>query len=185
MMVWRQKKSKQEKMKTLPMPVIEIDSIQNAMQDNMLTKMDSINNDLAVDTLQISSTTSSEEIVIRKDALITSIKVKVKEVDRDSIVVNTIDSILETVSGIRGEGNSSQQFLDVELWESPLNYKGYKLSKKRLLVYGLASIEELQLYKLENIIYCRNANLIYQLEVSNNFHSYQQIIDPLIIDQLK
>ncbi len=178
------KKSNQEKVEMLPIPVIEVDSVQNVPQVNLLAEMDSLNGDPAIDTLQI-PIAPSEEIIIRKDALIASVKVKVKEIGKDSIVVSSIDSILETVSGIRGEGNSLLQFLDVELWESPLNYKGYKLSKSRLLVYGLASIENIKMYKLDDILYFRNGNLIYQLEISNNFHSYQQVVDPLIIDQLK
>ena len=106
------KKSNQEKVEMLPIPVIEVDSVQNVPQVNLLAEMDSLNGDPAIDTLQI-PIAPSEEIIIRKDALIASVKVKVKEIGKDSIVVSSIDSILETVSGIRGEGNSLLQFLDV------------------------------------------------------------------------
>lgn len=167
-----------------PMPTIATDSIQDSTQTTLLAQIDSLNKEVVGDTM-IVSVDVSEEIVIRKDELVTSMKVEVMNINKDSSTVSPIDSLLENVSGIRDDHNKAKQFLDVELWQSPLNYKGYKLSKNRLLVYGLAAVDGAQLYMLDEITYFRNDDLVYQLEVSNNFNSYQLITDPLIIDQLK
>lgn len=147
--------------------------------------MDSLlwnNNDTLINS--IGQTDADEEIIIRKDELVLSKKVEVKQVGMDSVGINSIDSLLEKVTGIRDE-SYSKEILEVEFWNSPLNYKGYKFSGNKLQVYGLNSVVSFQILILDEIMYFKTSNVIYQIEQSSVFSPYVRVTDPYVLEQLK
>ncbi|MCX6295511.1 MAG: hypothetical protein NTX97_05505, partial [Bacteroidetes bacterium] len=88
-------------------------------------------------------------------------------------------------SGIKDDRNTSKQFLNIEFWSSPLNYKGYKMSKYKLVLYGIASAEGLKLFKLDDDIYMKSASFVYHLDAFGDFKPYERITDESIINKLK
>jgi hypothetical protein len=75
--------------------------------------------------------------------------------------------------------------LNIEFWSSPLNYKGYKMSKYKLVLYGIASAEGLKLFKLDDDIYMKSASFVYHLDAFSDFKAYERITDESIIFKLK
>jgi hypothetical protein len=127
----------------------------------------------------------SEEIVVRKDELLTFKILEVINLTPSASVNSAADSLMQKVSGIRDDRNNSKLFFNVEVWQSPLNYKGYKMSNYKLVLYGFTSLEGLKVYKLDNDVYLKKMSRIYKLERSTEFRSYQVVADPAIINKLK
>jgi hypothetical protein len=127
----------------------------------------------------------SEEIVVRKDELLTFKILEVINLTPSASVNTTSDSLMQKVSGIRDDRNNSKLFFNVEVWQSPLNYKGYKMSNYKLVLYGLTSVEGLKVYKLDNDVYLKKMSSIYKLERSTEFRPYQVVVDAAIINKLK
>lgn len=133
----------------------------------------------------ISSTFSSkDEIVVRKDELITVRTIEVNNISGANKTSGK-DSLLSKVSGIKEEKNYGKQMFNVELWQSPLNYKGYKLSKYKMVLYGIQSIEDMKLFKLDDVIYLKTGSLVYRLDYVSDFKQYERITDENIINRLK
>lgn len=150
---------------------------------NFVLNADTLNNHLAKDSTSFSNNT--EDIVVRKDELLSTKTIEVINLDPLESNVNHSDSLLQKVSGIRDDRNSAKQYFNVELWQSPLNYKGYKMSKYKIVVYGISSADAVKVYKIDEEFYLKNASLVYKLEQSNDFKPYQFVSDQSIISKLK
>lgn len=151
---------------------------------NFVVNADSLNTYLSKDSLSITNN-SPEDIIVKKDELLSTKTVEVINLNPVVNTTNYSDSLLQKVSGIRDDRNSTNQFFNIELWQSPLNYKGYKMSKYKIVVYGVASADAIKVYKMDDAIYLKNASSVYKLEQSNDFKPYQFITDQTIINKLK
>ena len=125
-----------------------------------------------------------DDVVVRKDELFSTKTLEVLNLDPVAKMTSK-DSLLQKVSGIKDDRSASKQFLNIEFWSSPLNYKGYKMSKYKLVLYGIASPEGLKLYKLDDITYIRSSSFIYRLDASGDFKPYERITDESITTKLK
>ena len=125
-----------------------------------------------------------DDVVVRKDELLSTKTLEVLNLDAIAKMTSK-DSLLQKVSGIKDDRSSSKQFLNVEFWASPLNYKGYKMSKYKLVLYGIASPDGLKLYKLDDVTYLKSSSFIYRLDASGDFKAYERITDESIISKLK
>jgi hypothetical protein len=127
---------------------------------------------------------ATEEIVVRKDELLAT---KTFEVNNLSPVakLSAKDSLVQKVSGIKDDKFNGRQMFNIELWSSPLNYKGYKMSKYKMVLYGIPSLDGIHLYKLDDIIYLKTGSLVYRLDYASDFKQYERITDEQIITKLK
>ncbi|CAN5546710.1 hypothetical protein BH10BAC1_BH10BAC1_13810 [soil metagenome] len=139
---------------------------------------------ISKDSLMLENPTVSDEVVVRKDALISTKTLEIVSLD-PTAKMTAKDSLLQKVSGIKEDKINSKQFLNIELWSSPLNYKGYKMSKYKLVLYGIASAEGIKLYKLDDVVYLKSASLVYRLDAVGDFKPYERITDEFIINKLK
>jgi hypothetical protein len=171
------KKKEEKKSLTIEVPVDTVSeqpSRVEAEPDTLTNKSDSLYAALA----------SDEEIVVRKDELITT---RTLEVFNLSPVakMNGKDSLLQKVSGIKEDKSGGKQMINIELWSSPLNYKGYKMSKYKLVLYGLSTMDGIKLYKLDDVIYLKNASIVYRLDPVSDFKAYERITDEQVLNKLK
>ena len=67
------------------------------------------------------------------------------------------DSLLKEALGINETMPSK---LLVEFWESPLNFSGYKLSKAKLILYGMPSGLEYKLYRKRGRLFFIDPNFL-------------------------
>ena len=127
---------------------------------------------------------NSENLIVRKDELLSTKTVDV--INLNPVTKLTAkDSLLQKVSGIKEDKSYYKQFLNIEFWSSPLNYKGYNMSKYKLVVYGIASAEGIKLYNLDEVIYLKSASFVYRLDSSGDFKPYERITDEAVINKLK
>ncbi len=126
-----------------------------------------------------------EAIVIQKDELIASVTVQITDLNPLSSTEKNSDSVIQKVSGIRDDRTVTKKNIDVELWKSPLHYKGYKMSRNKLVLYGFASLEGIKIFKLDDVTYIKLASAIYKLDQTYDYKAYQHVDDPSIINKLK
>ena len=88
------------------------------------------------------------------------------------------------MTGIKEENNSKQMF-NIEFWTSPLNYKGYKMGKYKLVLYGINATDDIKIYRLDDVIYLKNSAMVYQLDYVSDFKYYERITDETILSKLK
>ncbi len=180
----KEKKSKENTTKNKNVLSSDSSDLKKAKTDFVLNA-DSLKNYSAKDSSAYTANPSSEDIVVKKDELLSTKTLEVINLNSTANRMNSKDSLLQKVSGIKDEKNIPKQFINIELWQSPLNYKGYKMSKYKISLYGIDSFEGLKVYAADDDIYVKHGNIVYKLENSSEFRPYEHITEESIINRLK
>lgn len=144
--------------------------------DNLNDKADSVENNTNL------SSTNDENIVVLKDQLLKSQKETVTIIVGQENKLNTKDSLLKKNAGIKE--NLATKELIIEYWQSPLNYKGYKLAKNKLIVFGINENEPLKIFDYGNSLFLRFQGQYVKLENRQEFKSFEKYTDQEIISVL-
>jgi len=112
---------------------------------------------------------SGEDILVERDQLLSTEMIRIENINNDSLADPTdilIDSLRERLNIIE---NDPPEYLKIEMWKSPLNYKGYKMSKSTLVVYGLLNELILHVYSRGDTIFMETNETSYQFEPTSDF----------------
>ncbi|MFA6923018.1 MAG: hypothetical protein WC223_02085 [Bacteroidales bacterium] len=114
----------------------------------------------------LSENNNEDDIVIKKDQLILT---KDIEINHESEKQNkNLDSLIDY-------NQESKYSLKVEFWESPINYKGYKMSKSKIVLFGINPYENPTIQRQNNSICLLYRNDKYLLEYSDEFIPFRKI----------
>jgi len=180
----KEKKYKENIAKNKTVLNIDSSNIKKVKSDFVLDA-DTLKKALTKDSMKLESTESTEDIVVIKDELISTKTIELINLSPIINRMNSKDSLLQKVSGIKDDRNNAKQFATLELWQSPLNYKGYKMSKYKISLYGIGSIEALKVYTIDDVVYLKQGAIIYKLENSSDFRPYERITDESIVSKFK
>ncbi len=110
---------------------------------------------------------SPDEIVVAKDELLFAKIIKIEGIDKnDSKKDALLDSLLINDKTKKPAANS----IKVEFWRSPINYKGYKYSNNKLILFGIYMHEEAILESRNDKLYLNYENTFYLIEKADDFH---------------
>ncbi|MGV6860171.1 MAG: hypothetical protein ACWA41_00275 [Putridiphycobacter sp.] len=152
-------------------------SIVDTLSENNL---DSLNYQL--DTLQVkylekntldsipTDTTDQEEININRDKKLDSKVVKIIYLNEQK--TSKSDSLINEM--IEVKPIKQTEFL-VEFWESPINYNGYKMSKVKIVTYGLNPQFDYQIYYKDHTYFLNFENEFYQLKETSVFKPFLKV----------
>lgn len=126
---------------------------------------------------------ADDGIVVRKDVLLGTATLEVNNLT--AIPVRSAkDSLAAKVAGVKEE-NQFSQFMNIEFWNSPLNYKGYKMGKYKIVLYGFTSGDNPVLYRLADKFFLKTKSAVFQLENTADFKPFDQVTDQEILAKLK
>jgi hypothetical protein len=113
----------------------------------------------------------SSEINIATDELLSVKNVKIIRISPN---VSSGDSLAAAVAGVKE--NSSDLYF-IEFWKTPLNSKGYRFSKNKILLYGFMDYNNVSLYELDNSYYIKSSDQVYKLFYGADFRSLERVVD--------
>jgi len=133
-------------------------------------------------------------------------KMNYKEVDsliaEDSRINVATDQLLsvKTVKLIRlgdilaGNDSMAAQVADVnepsadtyqiEFWKTPLNSKGYRFSKNRIMLYGLHDYASVGLYEVNKVYYIKCAGQVYKVRQGSEFRPLDRVSDAELLHRI-
>lgn len=176
-------KQKKNNTKTSKKIIAEADSTAIISNEDLSVQSDSVAM-IRTDSV-IPSFVPADDIVVKKDELITIKTIEVINMNPTANKISGKDSLLQKVSGIKDDRLTGKEMFNVEFWHSPLNYKGYRMSKYKIILYGIASADGLKLYKLDDVVYLKLSSNIYKLDYASDFKQYDRITDEQILNKLK
>jgi hypothetical protein len=148
------------------------------------SEKDSLKSIAGKDSL-VANTDETDDIVVKKDELVADKIVDIINLNPVASRNLAKDSLMQKVSGVIDDKNASKQLINIEYWQSPLNYKGYKMSKYKLVLYGIASEDEIKVFKLDDNYYLKSSGTVYKLDYTGDFHSFDRVSDEVILNILK
>ncbi|MFZ4400058.1 MAG: hypothetical protein ACOYO1_08500 [Bacteroidales bacterium] len=120
------------------------------------------------DVFSIDSTVNnpSEDIVIAKDELLFTRIIKIEGLNSNN---SKKDALLDSLLINEKTKKLPFNFVKVEFWRSPINYKGYKFNNNKLVLFGIYMYEDASLENRNNKIYLNYANTFYLIEKTDDF----------------
>ena len=113
----------------------------------------------------------TSEINIATDELLAVKNLKVIRINPSG---NAKDSLVAEIAGIK-ENTTDLYF--IEFWKTPLNSKGYRFSKNKVLLYGFIDFNNVSLYELDNSFYIKCSDQVYKLFYGADFKSLERVVD--------
>ena len=135
---------------------------------------------------ETSSTRSSNNFIVRKDEILDSKILTVTNLG-EITQTNESDSLLEKVSGIKDRNKSVVASFKVEFWQSPINYKGYKMTKNKIVLFGINPDETIMLFHNndDDGIFLKQNQNYFKIYYTDNFKQLEKVTDPSTIIKLR
>ncbi|MBA2612016.1 MAG: hypothetical protein H0U95_08600 [Bacteroidetes bacterium] len=111
------------------------------------------------------------EINIATDELLSVKNVKIIHISPTALAN---DSLAADIAGVK-ENTSDLYF--IEFWKTPLNSKGYRFSKNKVLLYGFMDYNNVSIYELDKSYYIKSSDQVYKLFYGSDFKSLERVVD--------
>lgn len=144
--------------------------VENSDSDSSEIEVDTLINlsDTLVVIEDVIDSSAAEDISIRTEKMVgyrwLTVNVLEAEVEKDSLIKEMLD-IKDKMPGR----------LKVEFWESPLNFSGYKLSRSKLILYGMPSQLEYKLFRRVDKYFLSAQSFYYSLKETEEFLPYLEV----------
>lgn len=125
-----------------------------------------------------------QEIVIKKDQLLMTRTLSVVDKhasepkrEAEGTVTALEQSAIEKLNpaaGLVAEEPSRFDSYDVEFWLSPINYRGYKLIRNKLILFGIEEPDAVRLYRYDGELILKYGVEYFRLIPSSDFNAYQR-----------
>jgi hypothetical protein len=114
---------------------------------------------------------ASDELLTVKNIKIIQIGEFIPSKDSSDIQKTRLDDI-----------NSDLYF--VEFWKTPLNSKGYRFTKNKIMLYGFDDFNNLTLYEIDHSFYIKSSDQVYKLLYSSEFKQLDRVLDSELLAKI-
>lgn len=121
---------------------------------------------------EIDSLIKEEEVNIAKEELLTVKTIKVIDLDSKT---ESKDTLTGHLAGVKAQDYPDVFF--VEFWRTPLNSKGYRMTRNRVVLYGISDFSSLTLYKVDDNFYIKNDEIVYKISSGTEFKPMEIVKD--------
>lgn len=91
------------------------------------------------------------------------------------------DSLTEKLAGVHSISSDSYT---LEFWRTPLNSKGYRFYKNKIMLYGLNDHSNILLYQLDGKFFIKSFEVVYELQTNQDFQSFVKVSNPELLNKL-
>ena len=80
--------------------------------------------------------------------------------------------------------NTNSELYFVEFWKTPLNSKGYRFTKNKIMLYGFDDFSNLTLYEIDHSFYFKSSDQVYKLLYSSEFKQLDRVLDSELLAKI-
>ena len=112
-----------------------------------------------------------DDIKVAQEELLSVKNIKVINLDTDS----KLDTLTGQLAGVTSSDYPNLFF--VEFWKTPLNSKGYRMTRNRVILYGLSDFSSITIYKVDDNFYLKNDDVVYKISSGTEFKPMELVHD--------
>jgi len=120
---------------------------------------------------EVDALLNEEDITVAQEELL-SVK-NIKVIDLDANLKR--DTLTGQLAGVSSTDYPNLFF--VEFWKTPLNSKGYRMTRNRVILYGLSDFSSITIYKVDDNYYLKNDDFVYKISAGTEFKSMELVQD--------
>jgi len=135
-------------------------------------------------TLNSTTTEDDSNVVVMTNQLISVLSVRLHNNDTNSVNKKSeeTDSALASMSDVDApKGPTSYR---IEFWKSPLNYKGYKMSEGKIVLYGINPVTPVNLITNEDTYYIVVNQAAYHIDFTDDYKPFEKVTDKATLKKL-
>jgi hypothetical protein len=119
-----------------------------------------------------------EDLNIAKEELLSVKNIKVIDLD----ATKKQDTLVGQLAGVTTTDFPNLFF--VEFWKTPLNSKGYRMTRNRVILYGLSDFSSITIYKVDDSFYLKNDEFVYKISAGTEFKSLEIVNDSELLAKI-
>jgi len=123
-----------------------------------------------------------EDIIVKQDQLLISAVLPVNQKQVQNLEEKKAEeSLADEAAGKLNPSadlpvqEKTESTFQVEFWISPINYRGYKLTKNQLILFGIEEPDAVKLFRVNDEMYMTYLKETYKLNASSEFGSYVKL----------
>jgi hypothetical protein len=120
---------------------------------------------------EVDALLKEDEFKVAQEELL-SVK-NIKVIDLDGLQKK--DTLTGQLAGVTNKDYPNLFF--VEFWKTPLNSKGYRMTRNRVILYGLSDFSNITIYKVDDNFYLKNDDLVFKISSGTEFKPMEQVHD--------
>lgn len=120
---------------------------------------------------EIDSLLREEAINVAQEELLSVKNIKVIDLDTDT----KRDTLTGQLAGVTSSDYPNLFF--VEFWKTPLNSKGYRMTRNRVILYGLSDFSNITIYKVDDNYYLKDDDVVYKISSGTEFKPMELVRD--------
>jgi hypothetical protein len=164
------KNATKEQVTVIQQPVKNVKEEDEAKKKNKERFKINLGNSPKINYKEVDSLIKADsELTVAKEELLTVKNVKV-------IRINDTPADTSAAKAAGLETNTSNIYF-VEFWKTPLNSKGYRFTKNKIMLYGFMDYTNVSLYQLDNEFYIKCTDQVYKLEFGSDFKQLERVVD--------
>ncbi len=169
-----------------------IDNIKISEQSNLNTSTEkehtsdsrkkskvSIKNSPNINYNEVDALLKEDNISIAQEELLSVKNIKVIDLDLNS----NKDTLTGQLAGISSSDYPNLFF--VEFWKTPLNSKGYRMTRNRVILYGLSDFSSITIYKVDDNFYLKDNDVVYKISSGTEFKPMELVQDSDLLAKIK
>lgn len=120
---------------------------------------------------EVDALLNDEDIKIAEEELLSVKNIKVIDLDANQ----KRDTLTGQLAGVSSTDYPNLFF--VEFWKTPLNSRGYRMTRNRVILYGLSDFSSVTIYKVDDNYYLKNDAVVYKISSGSEFKSMELVQD--------
>ena len=127
---------------------------------------------------EVDALLKEEAIHVAQEELLSVKNIKVINLD----VKSKKDTLTGQLAGVTSTDYPNMFF--VEFWKTPLNSKGYRMTRNRVILYGLSDFSSITIYKVDDNYYLKNDDVVYKISSGTEFKPMELVSDTELLAKI-
>ncbi len=127
---------------------------------------------------EVDALLKEEDVNVAQEELLSVKNIKVINLDTDS----KHDTLTGQLAGVTNAEYPNLFF--VEFWKTPLNSKGYRMTRNRVILYGLSDFSSITIYKVDDSYYLKNDDVVYKISSGTEFKPMELVNDSQLLAKI-
>ncbi len=136
------------------------------------------NNSPNINYSEVDALLKEEDVNVAQEELLSVKNIKVINLDADS----KRDTLTGQLAGVTNSEYPNLFF--VEFWKTPLNSKGYRMTRNRVILYGLSDFSSITIYKVDDNYYLKNDDVVYKISSGTEFKPMELVNDSQLLAKI-
>ncbi len=127
---------------------------------------------------EVDALLKEENINVAQEELLSVKNIKVIDLD----VPVKRDTLTGQLAGVTSSDYPNLFF--VEFWKTPLNSKGYRMTRNRVILYGLSDFSNITIYKVDDNFYLKDDDVVYKISAGTEFKPMELVNDSQLLARI-